>query len=102
MEVIATAYNSLPGQTHRDHPTITAWGDTLKPGMSAIAVSRDLIDSGLVYGTEVKIKGLTGTYVVRDKMNKRWTRKVDIYMGTSKKNALKWGKKKVTIKWREP
>jgi len=102
MKVTATAYNSLPGQTHRDHPTITAWGDTLKPGMKAIAVSRDLIDSGLVYGTEVKIIDLKGTYIVRDKMNKRWTRKVDIYMGTSRENALKWGKKKVTIKWRKP
>lgn len=102
MEVTATAYNSLAAQTHRDHPAITAWGDTLKPGMKAIAVSRDLIDSGLIYGTEVKIEGLKGTYTVRDKMNKRWTQKIDIYMGTSEKNALEWGKRKVTIKWSNP
>ena len=102
MVVTATAYNSLANQTHADHPAITAWGDTLKPGMKAIAVSRDLIDSGLVHGTEVKIKGLKGTYVVRDKMNRRWTKKIDIYMGTSEKNALEWGKKKVKIKWHTP
>lgn len=102
MEVTATAYNSLAAQTHRDHPALTAWGDTLKPGMKAIAVSRDLIDSGLIYGTEVKIEGLKGTYTVRDKMNKRWNRKIDIYMGTSTEKALEWGKKKVTIRWKEP
>lgn len=99
MEVTATAYNSLPSQTHRAHPAITAWGDTLMPGMKVIAVSRDLIDSGLVHGTEVKIKGLKGTYIVRDKMNKRWTKKIDIYMGKSEHDARQWGKKKVTIMW---
>ncbi|MCF8232401.1 MAG: 3D domain-containing protein [Bacteroidales bacterium] len=102
MEVTATAYNSLAAQTHKNHPALTAWGDTLKPGMKAIAVSRDLIDSGLIYGTEVKIEGLTGTYTVRDKMNKRWRQKIDIYMGTSIEKALEWGKKKVTIRWKEP
>lgn len=102
MEVTASAYNSLAAQTHKDHPALTAWGDTLKPGMKAIAVSRDLIDSGLVYGTEVKIEGLDGTYVVRDKMNKRWTKKIDIYMGVSQQKAKNWGKKKVTIRWEKP
>lgn len=102
MEVTASAYNSLAAQTHNDHPALTAWGDTLKPGMKAIAVSRDLIDSGLVYGTKVKIEGLDGTYVVRDKMNKRWTKKIDIYMGVSRQKAINWGKKKVTIRWEKP
>lgn len=102
MEVTASAYNSLAAQTHKDHPALTAWGDTLKPGMKAIAVSRDLIDSGLVHGTEVKIEGLDGTYVVRDKMNKRWTKKIDIYMGVSRQKAINWGKKKVTIRWEKP
>ena len=102
MEVTATAYNSLAAQTHKDHPALTAWGDTLKPGMKAIAVSRDLIDSGLTYGTEVEIEGLEGTYTVRDKMNKRWNQKIDIYMGTSVEKALNWGKQKVTIFWKKP
>ena len=43
LEVTATAYNSLAGQTF-GHPSEAAWGDTLKPGMKAIAVSRDLIN----------------------------------------------------------
>ncbi|ALO14472.1 hypothetical protein L21SP5_00801 [Salinivirga cyanobacteriivorans] len=98
MEVTATAYNSLPGQT-LGHPAEAAWGDTLKPGMKVIAVSRDLIDSGLTYRTPVIIDGLPGTYLVMDKMNRRWKRKIDIYMGTSVKDALKWGRREVTIRW---
>jgi len=101
MEVTATAYNSLRGQT-LGNPTEAAWGDTLKPGMKAIAVSRDLIDSGLTYGTKVEIENLPGKYIVRDKMNARWTKKIDIYMDTSRSKALEWGNKKVTIRWKVP
>src|SRR6056297_960847 len=64
MEVTATAYTSHSNQTSGD-PLITAWGDTLKPGTRSIAVSRDLIDSGLTSGVEVKIEGLPGTYLVQ-------------------------------------
>jgi len=99
LEVTATAYNSLKGQT-QGNPAEAAWGDTLKPGMKAIAVSRDLIDSGLIYNTEVKIEGVPGKYRVLDKMNKRWTKKIDIYMGTSELNAKEWGKRTVTIEWK--
>lgn len=99
LEVTATAYNSLPDQTHKDHAAITAWGDTLKPGMKSIAVSRDLIKMGLDHNTEVKIKGLDGTYKVLDKMNKRWEKKIDIYFGLDREEALEWGKKQVEITW---
>jgi 3D (Asp-Asp-Asp) domain-containing protein len=98
LEVTATAYNSLKGQT-QGNPNVAAWGDTLKPGMKAIAVSRDLIDSGLTHRTIVKIEGLPGNYVVRDKMNKRWRKKIDIYLGASVKDAREWGKQHVTISW---
>ena len=99
LKVTATAYNSLPEQTHKDHAAITAWGDTLKPGMKSIAVSRDLIKMGLDHNTEVKIKGLDGTYKVLDKMNKRWEKKIDIYFGLDRDRALEWGKKQVEITW---
>ena len=99
IEVTATAYNSVGSQTHEDHPTTTAWGDELKPGMNCIAVSRDLIQLGLTHNTKVKIKGLPGTYVVLDKMDQRWVKKIDIYMGNDKEAALQWGKRKVTISW---
>jgi len=98
MEVTASAYTSTPSETD-DTPTLAAWGDTLKPGMKAIAVSRDLIKAGLDHNQAVKISGLEGEYLVLDKMNKRWKKKIDIYMGNNKEKAKKWGKKKVTIYW---
>jgi 3D (Asp-Asp-Asp) domain-containing protein len=100
LEVTATAYNSLRRQTSGD-PTLAAWGDTLRPEMKCIAVSRDLIDSGFTHGTRVKIEGLPGHYIVRDKMNPRWTKKIDIYMGSIEKDAREWGKRTVTIRWRD-
>jgi 3D (Asp-Asp-Asp) domain-containing protein len=98
LEVTATAYNSLPSQTVGD-PTITAWGDRLEPGMKVIAVSRDLIAQGLGHGAEVRIDGMPGLYVVRDKMAKRWKQKIDIYMGDDVEAALRWGRRAVTIRW---
>jgi len=98
MQVTATAYPTHPADTDRT-PNLAAWGDTLKPGMKAIAVSRDLIDAGLGHGQEVRIDGLDGTYVVLDKMHSRWKKKIDIYMGKNRKKARKWGKQPVTIYW---
>lgn len=91
LSVAASAYNSVASQTTRHHPSLAAWGDVLKPGMHAIAVSRDLIRKGLTHGTKVKIEGLSGVYVVRDKMAPRWTNKIDIYMGRNVSKARNWG-----------
>ena len=98
LKVTATAYNSLPAQTQGD-PTLTAWGQKLVPGMKAIAVSRDLLSMGLTRGVKVKIEGRSGAYTVMDKLNKRWKRRIDIYMGTDEKAARQWGKREVTIRW---
>ena len=99
LRVTATAYNSLPAQTDST-PNIAAWGDRLRPGMKVIAVSRDLLKKyGLKHRDKVKISGLEGEYVVLDKMNKRWRKKIDIYMGKDRRKALKWGRKNVTIRW---
>lgn len=97
MTVTATAYNSVESQTKKGNPNLTAWGDILEPGERSIAVSRDLINLGLDHNQEVEIKGLPGTYIVKDKMNKRWTKKIDIYMGLDEEAALEWGKKEVEI-----
>ena len=96
MEVTATAYNSLAYQTSAN-PNITAFGDSLIPGKNYIAVSRDLLALGLGHNTPVKIEGFKKTFVVKDKMNKRWKKRIDIYMGTNVKKARKWGKQKVII-----
>ncbi len=98
IEVSASAYNSVENQTS-DQPNVGAWGDRLKPGMKCIAVSRDLLALGIGHNTKVKIKGLKGIYLVKDKMNERWTNKIDIYMGDNIKEAKEWGSKKVTIQY---
>jgi len=99
IEVTATAYNSSEAQTKKGNIGLAAWGDTLVPGEKAIAVSRDLIKEGLEHNTKVKIEGLEGEYIVKDKMNKRWTKKIDIYMGLDEKAAKEWGKQKVKIRY---
>ncbi|MBT8291366.1 MAG: 3D domain-containing protein [Muriicola sp.] len=98
MEVTATAYNSLASQTNA-LANVAAWGDTLSPGMKCIAVSRDLLKKGLTYNTPVKIEGFEGVYLVKDKMNKRWENRIDIYMGNDVEKAREWGRKKVTIQY---
>ncbi|MEA1785334.1 hypothetical protein U1E44_04460 [Arenibacter sp. GZD96] len=99
MVVTATAYNSLPNQTSYEHSGITAWGDSLKPGLKYIAVSRDLLKKGLQYNTMVKIDGFEGIYLVKDKMHHRWRNRIDIYMGLDKKIAKEWGRKKIEIQY---
>ncbi|MDF1881986.1 3D domain-containing protein [Sulfurimonas sp. MAG313] len=99
LEVTATAYTSSRGETDST-PSIAAWGDKLRPGMKSIAVSRDLLKRGLQHNAKLTIEGLTGEYTVLDKMNKRWTKKIDIYMGKDRKKALEWGKRKVIIHWK--
>ena len=100
-EVTVSAYNSLNWQTDGD-PNITAWGDTLKPGLKAVAVSRDLLKLGLKHNTLVRIDTFPDTFMVKDKMNKRWRKRMDIYMGTDVKKARKWGRKKLMICYAVP
>ena len=101
IKVTATAYNSLAYQTN-SNPHITAFGDSLKPGLKYIAVSRDLLKMGLKHNTPVKIEGFDGVYLVKDKMNKRWKKRIDIYMGVDVKKARAWGKKKISIAYGIP
>lgn len=99
LTVTSTAYNSLSSQTDST-PNIAAWGDRLRPGMKAIAVSYDLMKvHGLTRGDKVTISGLPGEYTVLDKMHPRWRKKVDVYMGKDVRAAKRWGKRKVRINW---
>ena len=99
MRVVATAYTSHRSQTDRT-PFLAAWNNRIRPGMKIIAVSPDLIRKyGLTNGVRVKIGGLPGTYVVRDKMNKRLHNHIDIYMGTNRRRALRWGRRRVVMYW---
>jgi len=99
IQVTATAYTSHIDQTD-ETPFLAAWNNRIKPGMKIIAVSPDLIKKyGLTNGAKVKILGLSGHYIVRDKMNKRLKNHIDIYMGINKKKALSWGRKRIILYW---
>lgn len=100
VQVTATAYNSVVEQTD-SQPKVTAMGDRLKPGMKVIAVSRDLHEMGLTEDTVVTIEGLPGEWRVADKMDSRWRRRIDVYMGQDEAAAKRFGKRKVTIHWRK-
>lgn len=101
MMVTASAYNSTRAQTE-GNPNLTAFGDTLRPGMKYIAVSRDLLRKGLKHNTPVVIEGFDGLYLVKDKMHSKWRNKIDIYMGTDIEAARTWGRRKVCIDYRVP
>lgn len=98
VNVTATAYNSLAYQTN-SNPHITAFGDSLKPGLKYIAVSRDLLRKGLKHNTPIKIEGLKGMYFVKDKMHYKWKNRIDIYMGVDVKAAKQWGQRHVCIEY---
>jgi len=99
LRVTATAYSSHKGQTDST-PFLAAWNNRLRPGMKIIAVSRDMLTRyGMKNGTKVRIGGLRGYYRVRDKMNKRYRKRIDIYMGVDRRRALRWGRRSVVIYW---
>ena len=100
MVVSVSAYNSVASQTNSE-PNVTAWCDKLKPGMKAVAVSPDLLDEGLSHGSKLSIEGLKGKYVVLDKTNARFTKRVDVYMGVDVEAAKEFGVKQLRITWSE-
>lgn len=98
MQVKASAYNSVGSQTRiGTDGTITAWGDTLKPEIPSVAISRDLIDSGMVHGTMLYIEGFSEPFKVNDKMNRRFKNKIDLHLGTNVKAARDFGNQKLNI-----
>lgn len=72
---------------------VTASGELVRNGV--VAVSRDLEKKGLTLGTRIQIGDL-GTFVIKDRMNRRKKGNIDIYM-TSHTDALKFGKRKYTL-----
>lgn len=71
-------YNPEDIQQTDSTPNICAWGYKVKPGDRIIAVSRDLLKDGIVKrGDEVTV-GKYGRFIIKDKMNKRYRRSIDI------------------------
>lgn len=91
--VVVTAYNSEPGQTD-DSPCITANNFNV----CAHGVEDTVAANFLPFGTKIKIPALFGdkVFVVRDRMNRRFSHRVDVWM-TEKLNALRFGVKLAKI-----
>lgn len=100
LEVTMTAYSSEEAQTSGD-PTVTATGEEVGPG--TLAVSRDLLQSELPYGTTVRVvevdssPNACGGWVpgiileVQDTMHPRMSNRVDIWVPT-REEAIQWGR----------
>jgi 3D (Asp-Asp-Asp) domain-containing protein len=100
VEVVATIYHAVPEQTNEDFLT-TASLKKINPenpeGHRWIAVSRDLEKKGLIMGTRVCVEGadeLDGYWTVEDRMNKRWTNRIDFLVNLERKGG-KWENVKV-------
>lgn len=99
--VVATIYHAVPRQTD-DTPDITATGfviDLNNPRKHRIvAVSRDLEKIGFTMGKTICVENagpMNGIWYIRDRMNKRWTNKIDFLVNKKRKYG-KWNN--VTIK----
>lgn len=90
---VITAYNSEPGQTDNS-PCITANGFNVCEN----GVEDTIAANFLPFGSKVKIPGLFGdrVFVVRDRMNKRFSNRVDVWM-IDKPDAIKFGVKVAKI-----
>lgn len=90
---VMTAYNSEVGQTDST-PCITANGFNV----CQHGIEDTIAANFLPFGTKVRIPDLFGDriFIVRDRMNKRFSERVDVWM-LSKTDALKFGVKKAKI-----
>ena len=89
-DITITSYNNHTEQTD-DSPNITSTNRPVRENM--VAVSPDLLSKGLIkYGDLVYIDCIEQWYVVEDTMNKRFERRMDIFL-FNKQESLKINKK---------
>ena len=100
--VTGTIYHADPAQCNADYLT-TASMKKINPDNPAghrwIAVSRDLEKLGFTMGTRVKVSGagdLDGIWTIEDRMNKRWTKRIDFLVNKTRKYG-KWNNIKLEI-----
>ena len=111
LQVKATGYNSLVGQTDST-PHITSTGETTRFGI--IAVSRDLLGDELPYGSLVRIKEFgsyyngrgagryqslldeQGLFIVEDTMHPRKQNQIDVWFPRLS-DALNWGVRQAEV-----
>lgn len=89
-DITITSYNNHVNQTD-DTPNITATNRPVREGI--VAASPDLINKGIIkYGDLVYIDCFDKWYVVEDTMNKKFERRLDIFL-FDKDESLKINKK---------
>ena len=111
MTLKATGYNSLESQTDST-PHVTAIGSQTRFGI--VAVSRDLLDAGVPYGSLVRLKDLGNYYngrgagrfqemldsqsvfIVEDTMHQRKRGQVDVWF-PHLSDAINWGVRQVEL-----
>ena len=72
-----TSYNNVPNQTDST-PNITASNRPVYEG--SVALSRDFFKKGVRYGDLLYIDCFDSWYIIEDKMNARFTNRVDIFL----------------------
>jgi 3D (Asp-Asp-Asp) domain-containing protein len=111
LTVRATAYNSLESQTN-SQPFITATGERTRWGI--VAVSRDLLDEELPYGSLVRLRDMgnyhngrgagafqalldgTDVFIVEDTMHPRKRNQIDVWF-QDYASAVNWGVRKLQV-----
>jgi len=102
ISVTATIYHAVPAQTDST-PFITASNKVINKdnpgGHRWIAVSSDLEALGYTFGARVCVENagpMDGYWIVQDRMNKRWTNRIDFLVDESMKGG-KWNNVKIYL-----
>ena len=83
-DIVITSYNNESSQTD-DSPNVTATNRGVREGI--VAVSYDFINKGQIhYGDLLYIDCFNKWYLVEDMMNKRFTKRVDIFLFDKEKS----------------
>ena len=100
--VTATIYHATPQQCNEDYLR-TASMQAINPKAPGkhrwIAVSRDLEQKGFTFGKKVLVIGageLSGIWTIEDRMNKRFTNRIDFLVNKKIKNG-KWENIKIKL-----
>jgi len=89
---VVTAYNSIPEQTDAT-PEIAANGENI---MRLYEKGDLTCAASMPFGTKLEVPGF-GTCVVRDRLAKKYSDRVDIHMGKDIASAWKWGKRTLEV-----
>ncbi len=98
--VTGTVYHADPKQCNADYLTTASMKkiDPKDPSKHRyLAVSRDLERLGFTMGTKVRVTGagdLDGIWYIEDRMNRRWTKRIDFLVNKTRKYG-KWNNIKI-------